>query len=185
MEQAGVPDIPREILDKALELGQALATHPAVERLRQARRTVSQREAARIMLRDLRAREQALVDKQLKGETPGPQEVEELRRVAEVVGYNPYVRELWEAEAAVARLLAAVQAAVQGRLDLPRIEGVDDLEEARAEDRSRAAAPPPSRGADAPSPAAASSPGGAAPGGPGAGGGVRPVKSRLWVPGQP
>ena len=153
-------DLSREILDRARALAEVLKRDPAVERLRQAHRTVQEREAARIMLRDLRMRQQNLLRRRAAGEAVSPEEWEEFRRVAEVVAYNPYVRELLEAEEAVAHLLAAVMAVLEENLDLPRLEEADG---------ERALEQPP------------------AP--PGSGGSGSPrlsvARSRLWVPGQP
>lgn len=193
-------DLSREILDRARALAEVLKRDPAVERLRQARRTVQEREAARIMFRDLRVRQQNLLRRRAAGEAVSPEEWEEFRRVAEVVSYNPYVRELLEAEEAVAHLLAAVMAVLEEGLELPRLEEVDGE---RALEQAPPAASPPGpheaggegtpTGAPQPYPVAGASgsavapSGGAAP--PGSGGSGSPrlsvARSRLWVPGQP
>lgn len=169
--------ISREIEDRARELGRALAEHPAVQRLKRARATVNEHAAARIMLRDLRQRERALLQKELSGQRPAPEEVEQWRRVAEIVGFNPYVRELLEAEAAMARLLAEVNAVVHAELGLPSVE---EDEEATGQPHG----PAPSSSAEA---AREGAPGGSVPGvqspaGPSPR--LNVPRSRLWVPGQ-
>ena len=168
-------DISREIVDRARALAQALNRHPAVERLRQAHRAVQEREAARIMLRDLRARQQALLRREAAGEAVSDQEWEEFRRVAEVVAYNPYVRDLLQAEEAVAGLLATVMAIVEEGLGLPRAEGAEEEPARERTPAERAAGPgAPAAGAAAPPPSERSDPSR-----------LSVARSRLWVPGQP
>ena len=173
-------EISREILERARELAEALKRDPAVQRLREARKAVQEREAARIMLRDLRARQQSLLRRQAAGETISPQEWEEFRRVAEVVAYNPYVRDLLQAEEEVARLLAQVVAILEEGLELPALEGV--------EPEGAAPAPPSGAGQSAAQASEATSAPAAASGSqPGTSGPPRVsvARSRLWVPGQP
>ena len=168
MAASGEPSIPREIADAVRALARALERLPEVERLRQAREEIGRHEAARIMLRDLRRRERELAEKSRRGEKPSDQEIEELQKVAEVVGFNPYIRALWEAEMAFAGLMAAVVQAIERELAIPP---------ALEEDAQQAA--PPGPHSSEPSRGAAGA--GQAP----TSGGVSPVRSRLWVPGRP
>lgn len=180
----GSPVISREIREQAQALGRTLAAHPVTERLRRARATVNEHTAALVMLRDLRRRERALLEKELSGQRPEPDEVEQWRRVAEIVSFNPYVRELLEAEAAMARLLAEVNAAVQGELGLPPVEDGEETEAQESSDASRSA-----RQAGLPqqadSTASKTSPVPHPPGPEGASPRLNVARSRLWVPGQP
>lgn len=166
MAEASSPGIPGEIADAVRALARALESMPQVRGLKEAREEIGRHEAARIMLRDLRRREERLAEKNRRGEKPSPEEVEEFRRVAEVVGLNPYIRALWEAEVAFAGLMAAVMAALEAELGIPPA-----LEEDRPAESCR--------GPESPAP------GPAGPAGPAPPGSVRPVRTRLWVPGQP
>ena len=161
-EAAGA-DLSREILAAARSLAALLRGTPAVERLRQARQAVLEREAARIMLRDLTARQQRLLQRRAAGETIDPGEWEQFQELARVVAYNPYVRELLEAEQAVAALLAAVLAELEQGLQLPQL----DLPQGQGPTEA-----PPERPATA-GPQGVPQPGPTA------------TRSRLWVPGQP
>ena len=167
MDQSVQPGIPREISEAIKNLATHLSSLPEVEQLRQAREEIGRHEAARIMLRDLRRRERRLAEKSRRGETPTPQELEELEKVAEVVTYNPYVRALLQAEMAYSALMAAVVRAIEEALQLPALpddEAADD-------------APATSSGAE---PGTPDGPGGARPGG-----NVTVARPKLWVPGQP
>ena len=176
-------EISREILDRARALAEALNRDPAVQRLRQARRAVQEREAARIMLRDLLTRQQALLRREASGEAVSEQEWEEFRRVAEVVAYNPYVRELLQAEQAVTRLLAAVVAVLEEGLELPRMEEVEENGVAEPAPAPTAPAGPPP-GLSRPVVATSGDMGPASSQGEGSPR-VSVARSRLWVPGQP
>ncbi len=169
--------ISREIEGQARELGRVLAQHPAVQRLKRARTTVNEHAAARIMLRDLRQRERALLQKELSGQRPAPEEVEQWRRVAEIVGFNPYVRELLEAEAAMAELLAEVNAVVHAELGLPPVEedeGAGEQPQGPTSSSSSEAGREGGSGEGAPG---VQSPAGTSPR-------LNVARSRLWVPGQ-
>lgn len=156
MDPVDRPAIPREISEAVRALAQALAGRPEVARLREAREEIGRHEAARIMLKDLRERQRRLAEKSRRGETPSPQEMEELQRVAEVVGFNPYIRALMEAEVAYAGLMGAVVEAIEQELGLPP----EPLEPQEAQ-------PAAGQGQEAGS------------------GRVTAARPRLWVPGQP
>ncbi|WP_324668996.1 YlbF family regulator [Geochorda subterranea] len=167
MDQSAQAGIPREISEAIHTLARLLSNLPEVEQLRQAREEIGRHEAARIMLRDLRRRERQLAEKSRRGETPSPQELEELEKVAEVVTYNPYVRALLQAEMAYAGLMAAVVGALEEALQLPALP--DEVE-------GGGVPATPSAGQTG----ATEGPGGIQPGGR-----VTLARPKLWVPGQP
>ena len=178
MSQPREQDISRDIQERVHALAEALGRHPAVERLLAAWRVVQEHEAARIMLRDLRQRERALLSKELAGEAPAQQEVEGFRRLWEISAYNPYLRELFEAEAAVARLLGGVQALLHQYLGLP------DTGEAGEAGGGPGTGTPGHPGAPPGAPPASSRP----PQGSQSSlqrSEVKVARTRLWVPGQP
>lgn len=116
------PVLSREIDEAVRSLASLLASRPEIERLKRAFEEIGRHEAARIMLKDLQERQRRLVEKEPAGAPPSEQEMQEFQKVAEVVGFNPYVRELLDAQLAVAVLLGAVYRALEERLALPRLE---------------------------------------------------------------
>lgn len=122
----------REIEEKAKALGEALAKSEEFARLLAAQREVESREAAKVMLRDLRRRQMALAEKEQAGETPSEEEVEALRRAMEIASHNPYVRGLIEAELVFAQLMMRVNQIVAEAAGLKP----DEQEAAGGEDGS-------------------------------------------------
>lgn len=104
--------------DQAKALARALAATEEYQRLVAAQREVAQHEAARIMLRDLRALQRELERKQLAGEPISESEIQQLQQRSQLVAFNPYVRELLEAEIAFAQLMLEVQAVIHHELGL-------------------------------------------------------------------
>lgn len=184
MAPAGGAGISQEIEQRARALGEALTADPRVERYRKARQAVREREATRIMLRDLRSREAELWRRRAAGEEVSPEEWERLRQLAQVVGYNPYVRELWEAEEELAQLLAQVMAVVEQAAGLA--EGEQEEQEQGAASAQASQPQAAAAGGQAPSPAGARDVQGTrGPGGTGSAGPLHVARSKLWVPGRP
>ncbi|MBE3599653.1 MAG: YlbF family regulator [Limnochordaceae bacterium] len=109
-------DLSPDIQEAIRKLAESLAARDEVKELKAARAELDRHEAARIMLRDLRQRERRLAERQMAGEKISDQELEELRQVAGVVGFNPYVRALLEAELRYATLMAGIQRALEEAL---------------------------------------------------------------------
>lgn len=156
----------KEMIRCIEELARELARTPVVGALRAAREDAGRREATRIMWRDLRQRERKLAEKEAAGQSPTPEELEEFRRVAQVVGLNPYIRALMDAEMGFAMLMAAIQRVLVERLELPAMPEDEGEEKGVGSDRD------PGPVATGPERPASPDPG-------------KPARSRLWVPGQP
>src|SRR5690554_7702738 len=77
----------------AKELGAALAESEEHKAYQKAKEQVEGHEAAKIMLEDFRQQQWALEKKRLAGEEPGEEEMEKVKKLSEVMGYNPYIRE--------------------------------------------------------------------------------------------
>lgn len=157
------PQVERALRD----LVDAVAGSQAVARARQARETVENREAARIMLRDLENLQEQILERTRRGENVPEELAARYRQVAEFAAYNPYVRELLQAQAELAQMLDAIQRAVLEAAGLAK--AAPDAAVSSGE-------------------AAAAGPSGA-PGQPGSDQApptprVDTVRSRLWVPGQ-
>ena len=61
------------------------------------------------MLRDFNAKQLLLYQKQLQGQEPTEQEINELQTMLHNISFNPYVREFLEAEQALGALIQQVQ----------------------------------------------------------------------------
>ncbi|NLV92361.1 MAG: YlbF family regulator [Firmicutes bacterium] len=97
------------VIAKAHELAKALKESDEWVRLERAREEISSREAAKIMLRDFNAKQLLLYQKQLQGQEPTEQEINELQTMLHNISFNPYVREFLEAEQALGALIQQVQ----------------------------------------------------------------------------
>ncbi|NLY52255.1 MAG: hypothetical protein GX063_05020 [Firmicutes bacterium] len=93
---------------KAHELAKAITESPEYERLMKAREVVENREAAKIMLQDLEKKQKRLRERYVSGEQPSEAELEDLQRTMELVSFNPYIRDLLDAEFAFSRMMAEV-----------------------------------------------------------------------------
>jgi cell fate (sporulation/competence/biofilm development) regulator YlbF (YheA/YmcA/DUF963 family) len=93
---------------KAYELAKALAESPEYVRLKEAQAVVEDRQAARIMLQDVQQKQAKLREKYVAGEEITDAEVEDLQKTMELVSFNPYVRDLMDAEMAFSELLSEV-----------------------------------------------------------------------------
>src|SRR5690606_798585 len=104
---------------KVDELAASLQDTDAYRSLQAARQQVEEREAARIMLRDVQRLQDEIAQKQASGEPVGEELMERLQQRLQLVALNPYVREYLQAEAAFAQLLVAVQVRLAEQLGLP------------------------------------------------------------------
>lgn len=92
----------------AHQLARALADSAEYARLQAARKAVEERQAAQIMLEDARRQEIKLRDRHARGEEISEAELDDLQKTMELVSFNPYVRELLEAEYALGQLLTEI-----------------------------------------------------------------------------
>jgi len=112
-----------EVKAKAEALAEALAQSEEYKAVKEAREELERHEAARIMWRDFRKKQEALESKVLAGETPGEEEVQALQQAYQIVALNPYVRKLLEAEVAFAALMAEVQRTLAAAVGVELPEG--------------------------------------------------------------
>lgn len=111
---------------KAQELADALALSSEFQRLKEARESVEEHEAAKIMLRDFQEKQAELQKQQMEGKAVSEKQTEELRKLYEILSINPYIRELFEAEFAFGALMMDVQKTITQGLGL---DGGEDEEE--------------------------------------------------------
>ncbi|HHW09042.1 MAG TPA: YlbF family regulator [Firmicutes bacterium] len=95
---------------KARELAEELARSEACARLEKAKEEISKRAAAQIMMRDLEERQKRLQAKRDKGQQPTEAEIEEIQRMYQIAGMNPYIRALFDAQNELLAMIMAVQA---------------------------------------------------------------------------
>jgi len=148
-----------QVWAKVDELAASLQGTDAYRALQAARQQVEEREAARIMLRDLQRLQEEIEEKQASGEPVDQELMDRLQQRLQLVALNPYVREYLQAEAAFAQLLIAVQVRLAEKLGLPAggagaAPAQAGSPEGGGEARQDSQTPPP-----------------------------RPRSSRLWVPG--
>ncbi len=119
----------------AKELGAALTASEEYRAYQRAKKQIEEHEAAKIMLEDFRKQQWALEKKRLSGEEPGPEEVEKVKKLAEIVGYNPYIREYLMAEIKFTQLMMEVQKTIadSAGLEFPSFAGEKAAEEKKPE----------------------------------------------------
>lgn len=119
----------------ARELGTALAGSEEFKTYQKAKHQVEEHEAAKIMLEDFRKKQLALEKKSLGGDEPTSAEIEELKKLSEIMGYNPYIREYLLAEMRFTQLIMEVQKTMadSAGLDFP---GLGEEKPAEAHERA-------------------------------------------------
>jgi cell fate (sporulation/competence/biofilm development) regulator YlbF (YheA/YmcA/DUF963 family) len=127
------------ILEKAEELGQLLAASEEYNALQQARATLEEHSAAKIMLTDLLKKQENLRNKQMAGEEITEREVQEFQRASQIVAMNPYVREVLEAEMVFSQTLRLVQRALFTPVGIQVPDDEMDEGEVSEEDAAEAA----------------------------------------------
>ncbi|NLN17122.1 MAG: YlbF family regulator [Firmicutes bacterium] len=100
-----------ELARKIGELAEALRQTDEYKRLAATREEVEKREAAKLMLEDIQRKQAALQKAAAEGKDVKELE-ESFRQSVTVANYNPYVRELMEAELVFADLFFRVEAAL-------------------------------------------------------------------------
>lgn len=119
----------------ARELGAALTASEEYQAYQKAKKQIEQHEAAKIMLEDFRQHQWALEKKRLAGEEPSPEEVEKIKKLSEIMGYNPYIREYLMAEIKFSQLMLEVQKTIadSAGLEFPSVAGEKAPEEKNSE----------------------------------------------------
>lgn len=139
------------VIAKAYELAKALKESPEYAAYIRAREEIGNHEAARIMLKDLERKRKEIGKAALAGEKVDEARLEDLKRTYEIVGFNPYIKELFAAEARLGELVAQVQKIIGEAIgdeslgdlsgeDLPGKESPGDTAGDRAADTSKGAA---------------------------------------------
>lgn len=122
-----------DIKSKAQKLAEALTTSQEYQRYQKSREEINNHEAAKVMLRDFQKKQTALQKQQMEGNPVTEQQMDDLRKLSEVLTINPYIRELVEAEMAFGSLMMEVQEILTNSLDVVPLGEDDDEETSEAE----------------------------------------------------
>ena len=123
---------------KAHELARAIRESPEYERLTKAREVVESREAAKIMLQDVEKKQRKLREKYAAGEEPAEAELQDLQKTMELVSFNPYIRDLFDAELSFSKMMAEIWEIIGEALGLepPEAQPTEQEPEPRASEAS-------------------------------------------------
>lgn len=101
----------------ARQLGRLIRETSEYKKMEDARAKVEEHEAARLMLQDFKRRQEEYRRALAKGED-AQEAGQELQRLAEIIGYNPYLREFFAAEARLAELVLGLQGEIMAAAGL-------------------------------------------------------------------
>ena len=89
-----------------------------------AKKKIDEHEAAKVMLEDFRKKQWELEKARLSGEEVAKEKEEELKKLAEIINYNPYVREFLIAEWNLNNMNLEIQKTIAAAIgvDLPAQE---------------------------------------------------------------
>lgn len=108
----GVSALDPKVKQLTKQLADALSASEEYQAVQSARATLAEHQAAQIMLRDLQTKQQKIAEKFERGEQPTEVEIADFERTAEMVGLNPYIRQLFEAEMTLSEMLGEIQRAI-------------------------------------------------------------------------
>lgn len=108
----------------AKELAEALRESEEYREYQEAKKKVDEHEAAKIMLEDFRKKQLELEKKRLAGEEIPQAEMEKIKKLSEIITYNPYLRDYLLAEVKLQQLMMEIQKIIASGigLDLPGFE---------------------------------------------------------------
>jgi cell fate (sporulation/competence/biofilm development) regulator YlbF (YheA/YmcA/DUF963 family) len=97
------------VYDKAYELARALKESVELKELKQAKAQIDADPDTKRMFDDFRERQMELQKKMMSGEMPPKEDMEKMEKLYEVVGLNPAIRKLFEAERRLSVIMEDVQ----------------------------------------------------------------------------
>jgi cell fate (sporulation/competence/biofilm development) regulator YlbF (YheA/YmcA/DUF963 family) len=98
-----------ETLDLAKQLAKSLTESPEYQEYKKAKQNLEAHEAARVMLEDFRKKQWEFERKKVGGEKLLAPYEDELRKLAEVIGLNPFIREYLMAEFHFTQIIMEIQ----------------------------------------------------------------------------
>jgi cell fate (sporulation/competence/biofilm development) regulator YlbF (YheA/YmcA/DUF963 family) len=105
-------------IDLARQLAQSLADCPEYLNYKNAKEKLEHQEAAKIMFEDFRRKQLELERRKMNGEKALEAAETELRKLAEVVGLNLFVREYLMAEYQFSKLMMEIQKLLADAMEL-------------------------------------------------------------------
>lgn len=113
-------------VELAKQLGKVLAESPEYLAYKTSKEKVDSHEAAKTMLNDFRTKQIEFERKKMNGDQLTQPLEEELRKLAEIVSLNPYIREYLMAEYQFSRLMMEVQKIIGSAVGLDIPETIHD-----------------------------------------------------------
>lgn len=95
--------------DLAKELANSIRESPEYQAWEKAKAEVDKHEAAKIMLEDFRKKQWELEKARLSGEEIKPEKEEQFKKLAEIIQYNPYVRDFLMVEYNLNKMIMEIQ----------------------------------------------------------------------------
>ncbi|WP_442601485.1 YlbF family regulator [Paenibacillus sp. KN14-4R] len=95
--------------DKAYELAKAIRSCPEYQAMHAAKEKVEADADSKKMLEDFRTRQAELQNQMMTGQMPEEEEMQKLQKLFEVVGLNPVIAELFDAERRLSVMMEDVQ----------------------------------------------------------------------------
>ena len=123
-----------KVIELAKQLGKSLAESEAFQNYQKAKASLEEHESAKIMLGDFRKKQWELEQKRSQGDQLLEPLEQELRKLAEIIGLNPYIREYIMAEVQFSQIMIEIQdiiaTAVGLKLPETNSDGGDNNEKA-------------------------------------------------------
>jgi cell fate (sporulation/competence/biofilm development) regulator YlbF (YheA/YmcA/DUF963 family) len=111
------------------EFTEALSESKECQNVHLAREEIEKHEAARLMLKDLQAKQEKLRDIISRGEKPEEELINDYQRTMELVGFNPYISQLLRAEAEFIQMMMEIQQQIESTVGLSTPQKTDDRED--------------------------------------------------------
>ncbi|MBA2133769.1 YlbF family regulator [Capillibacterium thermochitinicola] len=119
--------------DLAKELANSIRESPEYQAWEKAKAEVDKHEAAKIMLEDFRKKQWDLEKARLNGEEIKPEQEEQFKKLAEIIQYNPYVRDFLVAEYNLNLMIMEIQRIIASAVGvkLPEEENMEKKDDGK------------------------------------------------------
>ena len=114
------------------ELANSIRESPEYQAWEKAKAEVDKHEAAKIMLEDFRKKQWELEKARLSGEEIKAEQEEQFKKLAEIIQYNPYVRDFLVAEFNLNKMIMEIQRIIASAVgvQLPEEENREEKDDA-------------------------------------------------------
>ncbi len=109
----------------AKELANSIRESPEFLAWETAKKKIDEHEAAKVMLDDFRKKQWELEGARMSGQEVPPEKEEALKKLVEIINYNPYVREFLVAEMNLNNMIVEIQKIIASAIgvEIPEPEG--------------------------------------------------------------